>query len=94
MPFEHAGTYITVDLDMCLHQHDIIAFQEFCIFIVLHYHCCVFQIHRAFLLSSLFVGAIGFMLAFVAHARNPTPGLINLGSSNVSDIRLCNSNVL
>ena len=53
-----------------------------------YYHCIlcfVFQIHRAFLLSSLFVGAIGFILAFVAHANSNPRGLINLESDNVSD---------
>ena len=55
------------------------------IFVVSH----SLQIHRAFLLTSLFVGALGFLLAFVAHARNPTPGLISdLGTSrNVIIIR-------
>ncbi len=43
-----------------------------------------FQVHRAFMLGSLFVGAAGFFLIFVAQYDNPeTPGLINLGSGAV-----------
>ena len=36
-----------------------------------------FQFHRAFMLAALFLTAVGFILAFVASAQNPTPGLIN-----------------
>jgi hypothetical protein len=39
------------------------------------------QIHRAFLLASMFIGAGGFAFAFIAN--HPSSGLINLGSSNV-----------
>ena len=42
-----------------------------------------FQIHRAFMLASLFIGAVGFMLIFVAQRNRPDPGLIDLGSDNV-----------
>ena len=44
-----------------------------------------FQVHRAFMLGSLIVGAVGFFLIFVAQYENqPNPGLISLGSDFVS----------
>ena len=36
-----------------------------------------FQFHRAFMLAALILTTVGFILAFVASAQNPTPGLIN-----------------
>ena len=43
-----------------------------------------FQVHRAFMLGSLFVGAVGFLLIFVAqYQSSPYPGLIDLGTGNV-----------
>ena len=43
-----------------------------------------FQVHRAFMLGSLFVGAVGFLLIFVAqYQSSPDPGLIDLGTGNV-----------
>ena len=36
-----------------------------------------FQVHRGLMIGSLFVGALGFVLAFVANAKGTTtPGLI------------------
>ena len=45
----------------------------------------VFQVHRAFLLASMFVGAAGFAVAFIANYPSPTTGLIVLGPSNVRE---------
>ena len=42
-----------------------------------------FQVHRAVMLGSLFIGAVGFLLIFVGSRDNPTPGLITLGGTNV-----------
>ena len=43
-----------------------------------------FQFHRFFMLGSIFVAIIGFVLIFVANRnREPYPGLIPLGSGNV-----------
>ena len=42
-----------------------------------------FQVHRALMITSLFVGSIGFFFIFVAQYRRTTKGLITLGSSNV-----------
>ena len=40
-----------------------------------------FQVHRALMIGSLFVGAAGFIFAFVAHAKNTAiPGLIGFDS--------------
>ena len=44
-----------------------------------------FQVHRALMLSSLFVAAAGFVLAFVAQMHSSTPGLIALGSGEVRE---------
>ncbi len=41
-----------------------------------------FQIHRAFMIASLFLTALGFVLIFIAQARNPIPGLSELGSAD------------
>ena len=41
-----------------------------------------FQIHRALMIAALFVGASGFVVIFIAQLRNPTPGLIELGTSD------------
>ena len=40
----------------------------------------IFQFHRAFMLAALVLTTVGFILAFVASARNLTPGLINFCS--------------
>lgn len=45
-----------------------------------------FQAHRALMIISLFVGAAGFILIFIAQLRSATPGLITLGSQ---DVRTC-----
>ena len=42
-----------------------------------------FIAHRIFMVGSLIVGILGFILPFIAHARSPTPGLISF-SSDVS----------
>lgn len=42
-----------------------------------------FQVHRALMVTSLFVGAIGFLFIFVAQINRATPGLITLGGANV-----------
>lgn len=36
------------------------------------------QVHRALMLAALVVAAAGFILVFIAHMDNPTPGLIEL----------------
>ncbi len=41
-----------------------------------------FQVHRAFMIASLFLTALGFVLIFIAQARNPIPGLSELGSAD------------
>lgn len=42
------------------------------------------QVHRAFMMVSLFIGAIGVAMVFIGHAHEDNPrGLIRLGSSNV-----------
>ena len=46
-----------------------------------------FQIHRFLMSGSIVVASIGFVLIFVANRNNsPNPGLITLGSDNVSKI--------
>ena len=41
--------------------------------------------HRAIMLASLFTGVIGFLFAFIAHARNTeVAGIINFQTPNVS----------
>ena len=46
-----------------------------------------FQVHRGFMIASLIVGLTGFFLIFVAqYRRMPTPGLIDLGPGNVSEV--------
>ncbi len=41
-----------------------------------------FQVHRAFMIASLFLTALGFVLIFISQARNPIPGLSELGISD------------
>ena len=41
------------------------------------------QVHRAFLLASLFLGVTGFILPFVANYNRIPHGLIQLGTGNV-----------
>ena len=43
-----------------------------------------FQGHRALMLASLFVGAVGVVLAFVSQIHSSVPGLISLGVEEVS----------
>lgn len=43
-----------------------------------------FHIHRAFMIFALLIADAGFILVFVAQLRNRIPGLIDLGSDNVS----------
>lgn len=43
-----------------------------------------FQIHRFLMSGSIVVAVVGFILIFVANRNNSPPGLINLGSDNVS----------
>jgi len=43
-----------------------------------------FQVHRAFMIASLFIAALAFLLIFVAFRQNAIPGLITLGRGNVS----------
>ena len=46
-----------------------------------------FQVHRALMLASLFMGVVGFILIFAAQYNRPTdPGLINLGEGAVSTV--------
>ena len=35
-----------------------------------------FQVHRAFMIVSLFIGAAGFIFAFIANAKSEIPGFI------------------
>ena len=37
-----------------------------------------FQVHRAFMITALFLGAAGFVLIFISQARSSPPGLIDL----------------
>ena len=37
-----------------------------------------FQVHRAFMIVSLFLALLGFMFAFISQADSDPPGLINL----------------
>lgn len=39
-----------------------------------------FQVHRAFMLTSLFLGIVGFIVIFVSQAKSTIPGLITLGT--------------
>jgi len=39
-----------------------------------------FQVHRAFLLASLFIASAGFVVIFVSQANSNPPGLIDLKS--------------
>ncbi len=41
-----------------------------------------FQVHRAFMIASLILTALGFVLIFISQARNPIPGLSELGISD------------
>ncbi len=43
-----------------------------------------FQIHRFVMSGSILVGLVGFVLIFIANRNNSPPGLITLGSANVS----------
>ena len=47
-----------------------------------------FQIHRFLMTGSIVVGVVGFVLIFIANRNNSPPGLINLGSDNVSLCRV------
>ncbi|XP_064386742.1 putative ferric-chelate reductase 1 [Halichondria panicea] len=42
-----------------------------------------FQIHRALMLTSVVVGAVGFASVFIGHIHKATPGLIPLGQGKV-----------
>lgn len=46
-----------------------------------------FQVHRALMIASLIVGALGFIFAFIGNARSQIPGLINF-SPDVSVLLL------
>ncbi len=44
----------------------------------------VLQTHRAFMIASLIFGVIGFIFAFIAHARNTqVAGIINFDTPHV-----------
>ena len=45
---------------------------------------CLLQVHRAFNLAGLLVAVVGFVIVFVAYRAETPPGLIDLGSDNVS----------
>ena len=47
-----------------------------------------FQVHRAFMITSLFLTALGFILIFIAQAHNPTPGLSELGSTDTITVHI------
>ena len=47
-----------------------------------------FQVHRALMIASLIVGAIGFLFIFVAQINRPTPGLIDLGGDSERNVRM------
>ena len=50
-----------------------------------------FQSHRALMIGSLFVGAAGFIFAFVAHAKNTTiPGIIDFNPDVINNILISN----
>ena len=38
-----------------------------------------FQVHRAFMIVSLFLALLGFMFAFISQANSSPPGLVDLG---------------
>ena len=45
-----------------------------------------FRVHRAFMIISLFVAVLGFVLIFISQLKSPMPGLIDLGGQTATQV--------